>query len=43
MAEVVDILDLFSNIQGELKVNGRSAYEPEEDCQPDKLFEIVTA
>ena len=41
MAEVVDILDLYSNIQGELKVNGRTAYVPEDDCHPDALMDIV--
>jgi len=41
MAEVVDIQDLFSNIQGELKVNGRAAYEPEEDCNPDDLISLT--
>lgn len=41
MAEVVDIQDLFANIQGELKVNGRAAYEPEEDCQPNQLNTLV--
>jgi len=30
MVDVVDIQDLFANIQGELKVNGRAAYEPAE-------------
>lgn len=41
MADVVDIQDLFANIQGELKVNGRSAYQCEDEFQPSKLNELV--
>jgi len=41
LVEVVDIQDLYANIQGELKVNGRNAFVPDESCQPDKLHSIV--
>lgn len=41
LVEVVDIQDLFANIQGELKVNGRSAFEASEDCQPEELHNLV--
>lgn len=37
MVNVVDIQDLFANIQGELKVNGRPAYEPDETRKPEIL------
>lgn len=43
LVEVVDLQDLFANIQGELKVNGRSAFEASEDCQPTDLHNIVLA
>jgi actinin alpha len=36
MVDVVDIQDLFANIQGELRVNGRSEYTPG-DRAPEKL------
>lgn len=42
MADVVDIQDLYSNIQGELKVNGRCAYSPPDDLDPHKLVELST-
>jgi hypothetical protein len=41
LVEVVDLQDLYANIQGELKVNGRSAFEASEDCQPSELHNIV--
>lgn len=41
LVEVVDIQDLFANIQGELKVNGRSSFEASEDCQPGELHNLV--
>merc|ERR550517_2056997 len=40
MADVVDIQDLFANIQGELKVNGRKPYQPEEDYEPQVLLDL---
>jgi len=41
LVEVVDIQDLFANIQGELKVNGRNSFEPEESCRPEDLHVLV--
>lgn len=41
MADVVDIQDLYANIQGELKVNGRSAYSPGDDFDPHKLVDLI--
>eukprot|EP00494_Astrolonche_serrata_P024863 UN25123 len=40
MADVVDIQDLFANIQGELKVNGRNSYEPKEEFAPSALVDL---
>jgi len=37
MVDVVDIQDLYANIQGELKVNGRAAYEPSPERAPEVL------
>lgn len=42
MAEVIDVQDLFANIQGELKVNGRKPYCSEE-CSPANLDAAVQA
>jgi len=42
LVEVVDIQDLFANIQGELKVNGRNSFEPEDNCRPEDLHVLVT-
>merc|ERR550532_1850943 len=36
MVDVVDIQDLFANIQGELRVNGRAEYDPE--ARPPELL-----
>lgn len=41
LVEVVDIQDLYANIQGELKVNGRNSFEPEENCKPEDLHVLV--
>jgi len=41
LAEVIEILDLLSEIQGELKVNHRVSYSPDEDHNPDKLQQVV--
>jgi len=43
IASMIDALDLYSNIQGELKVNGRVPYVPPEGLEPDNLQEAVTA
>jgi len=40
MADVVDIQDLFANIQGELKVNGRKPYKPAEGLEPAVLLDL---
>jgi len=40
MADVVDIQDLFANIQGELKVNGRKPYKPAEEYDPKVLLDL---
>lgn len=42
MADVVDIQDLFANIQGELKVNGRVSYSAPEGKDPSRLNELVS-
>lgn len=42
MASMIDALDLYSNIQGELKVNGRVAYNPPEGLEPENLQAAVT-
>jgi len=41
LVEVVDIQDLYANIQGELKVNGRNSFEPAENCKPEDLHVLV--
>lgn len=41
LAEVIEILDLLSEIQGELKVNHRVSYKPDEDHSPDNLQQAV--
>lgn len=40
MADVVDIQDLFANIQGELKVNGRNSYTPDDAFAPSALVDL---
>merc|ERR1719447_19445 len=41
MADVVDIQDLYANIQGELRVNGRKPYVAPEGKEPTRLNELV--
>lgn len=41
LAEVIDVLDLLSEIQGELKVNQRVAYVPDADHSPEGLQDAV--
>jgi len=41
LAEVIEILDLLSEIQGELKVNQRASYSPEEAYDPSRLQDAV--
>lgn len=43
IASMIDALDLYSNIQGELKVNGRVPYVPPEGLEPELLQNQVTA
>jgi len=43
LAEVIDILDLLSEIQGELKVNHRVMYTPDEEHSPEALQNAVLA
>jgi len=43
LAEVIEILDLLSEIQGELKVNHRVVYTPDEDHSPETLQNMVLA
>jgi len=42
MADVVDIQDLYANIQAELKVNGRVSYNCQEGQEPERLNELVS-
>merc|ERR1719204_2548512 len=41
LADVISILDLLSDIQGELRANHRTAFVPDEEHQPGKLQEAV--
>lgn len=41
LAEVIDVLDLLSEIQGEMKVNHRVAYTPDEEHTATKLQDAV--
>merc|ERR1719204_910383 len=43
LADVISILDLLSDIQGELRANHRTAFVPDEDHQPEALQEAVLA
>lgn len=37
LVEIIDVQDLFSNIQAELRVNGRTPYVPPEGKEPERL------
>lgn len=37
LVEIIDVQDLYSNIQAELRVNGRNSYTPPEGKEPEKL------
>jgi len=43
LADVISILDLLSDIQGELRANHRTAFVPDEEHQPDLLQDAVLA
>jgi len=43
LSDVIEILDLLSDIQGELRANHRTAFVPDEDHQPSNLQDTVLA